>query len=87
MGFVGKPQADQGIVETIIGLATEGVKAVVRPEAVATVATTFTFPLLLVLAVLLFLLVQSRLDSRDPKLRSAPLTTDDALVSFEEDVE
>ena len=47
----------------------------VRPEAAIAVATTFGFPLGLMLAVFLFLAVQSRFDGRDPKLRSAPLTT------------
>ena len=34
------------------------------------------------LAVLLFLIVQSRLDGRDPKLRSAPLKTADTYLPF-----
>jgi hypothetical protein len=34
------------------------------------------------LAVILFLVVQSRLDGRDPKLRSAPLTTADTILPF-----
>ncbi len=73
------------LVDAIVSFATEGARSVVKPEVVATVATTFSFPILLALAVLLFLLVQTRMDARDPKLRSAPLTMDDTLVAFEED--
>jgi hypothetical protein len=58
---------------------------VVRAEAVASVATTFSFPLALALLVVLFLLVQPRLDDRDPKLRTAPRSPADLLVGFEED--
>ena len=53
-----------------------------KPAAVAAVASTFTFPLLLMMIVLLFLLVQDRLDGRDPKLRNAPLTSADARIDF-----
>jgi len=37
-------------------------------------------------AVLLFLVVQSRLDGSDPKLRSAPLTTAETLLPFADEV-
>jgi hypothetical protein len=74
-----------GLVDTIVQLARDGADAVVKPEVAATVATTFGFPILLALTVLVFLLVQSRVDDRDPKLRSAPLTTDDTLVGFDEE--
>jgi hypothetical protein len=73
------------MVDSIVRLAAEGASAVVRPEVVASVATTLSFPILLAVAVLLFLLIQSRMDARDPKLRSAPLTMADTLVAFEED--
>jgi hypothetical protein len=43
----------------------------VRPEVAAAVATTFGFPLGLALAVVAFLVLQNRLDHRDPKLRAA----------------
>ena len=45
------------------------VAVVVKPAAAAAVATTFGFPLVLMVAVLMFLLVQGFLDARDPKLR------------------
>ena len=57
----------------------------VRPEAVASVAATFSFPLALALLVVLFLVVQPRLDDHDPKLRTAPRSPSDLLVEFEED--
>ena len=37
------------------------------------------------IAVLLYLLVQSRLDSRDPKLRAAPLTAGETIVPFRDE--
>jgi hypothetical protein len=37
------------------------------------------------LAVLFFLVVQPRMDGRDPKLRNAPRTASETLVQFEED--
>jgi preprotein translocase subunit YajC len=49
---------------------------------VAAVATTFTFPLLLMLAVFFFLITQRRLDERDPKLRNAPLTGAETTIAF-----
>lgn len=58
------------------------VKAAVKTEAATAVAQTFGFPLVLMLAVLIFLLIQSRLDDRDPKLRRAPLTTTETTVLF-----
>ncbi len=75
----------QGTVEAIVGFAIDGAGRVLRPEAAASVATTFGFPLALALLVLLFLLVQSRMDDRDPKLRSAPRSVADSLVAFEDD--
>jgi hypothetical protein len=59
---------------------------VVRAEAVASVAANFSFPLALALLVVLFLVVQPRLDDRDPKLRTAPRSRDDQLVGFQEDL-
>lgn len=75
----------QGAVDAIVGFAVEGAGRVLQPEAAATVATTFGFPITLALLVLLFLLVQSRMDDRDPKLRSAPRSLADTLVAFEDD--
>jgi hypothetical protein len=45
-------------------------------------AQQFGFPLALGGLVLAFLMVQSRLDARDPKLAAAPVTVDDDLLSF-----
>jgi hypothetical protein len=59
-----------------------GVHTAVKPEAASAVAQTFGFPLALMLAVLLFLLIQSRMDERDPKLRRAPLTTAETTIPF-----
>ena len=53
-----------------------------KPAAVVAVASTFGFPIGLMVAVLLFLLIQDRLDGRDPKLRAAPLTADDSMLTF-----
>ncbi|HYC06368.1 MAG TPA: hypothetical protein VEG29_00455 [Candidatus Binatia bacterium] len=61
------------------------VSSVVKPAAAAAVATTFSFPLALMLAVLLFLLCQSFLDRRDPKLRAAPGSRTETTVPFEEE--
>jgi len=61
------------------------VGSVVKPAAAAAVATTFSFPLALMLAVLIFLLGQSFLDRRDPKLRAAPDSTAETSVPFEEE--
>ena len=57
----------------------------VKPAAAAAVATTFSFPLALMVAVLLFLFVQRYLDARDPKLRAAPRSMADALVEFQDE--
>jgi len=59
---------------------TDQVKSTVKPAAVAALAQTFTFPLALAVLVLLFLLIQSRLDGRDPKLRYAPRAAGEARV-------
>jgi hypothetical protein len=74
-----------GFAGTVIYEAATRVSTVVKPVAAAAVATTFTFPLVLMLAVLLFLLVQRRLDDRDPKLRAAPRSTAEALLEFEDE--
>ena len=74
------------LVVRAIGDVARGAGVVVRPEAVARVATTFSFPIALAVLVVLFLLVQPRLDDRDPKLRSAPRSPGDLLVEFEDDV-
>ena len=67
---------------SVIGSIASRLGPTVQPAAVAAVASTFGFPLALMLAVLLFLVVQSRLDGRDPKLRAAPLTTAETYLPF-----
>ena len=61
--------------------ATRPIRAL-RPAAVVAVATCFGFPIALMAAVLGFLLIQHRLDARDPKLRATPLTTADSMLAF-----
>ena len=51
----------------------------------AALAQNFTFPLSLAVLVVLFLLVQGRLDERDPKLRYAPRSAGEAFIAFEEE--
>jgi hypothetical protein len=58
---------------------------IVKPAAAAAVASSFAFPLILMVIVLFFLVVQPRMDGRDPKLRNAPRTTSETLVPFEEE--
>jgi hypothetical protein len=75
------------VVRQILSAAADQVSRVVRPAAAAAVATTFSFPLALMLAVLVFLLVQNRVDERDPKLRVAPQTSGDTVVKFRDEVD
>jgi hypothetical protein len=63
------------------------VAAAVRPAAAVAVATTFTFPLALMVAVLAFLALQSRLDRADPKLQSAPRTRSETLLPFADEAD
>jgi hypothetical protein len=63
------------------------VRAAVKPAAAAAVATAFGFPLALTVAVMCFLLVQSRLDHRDPKLSDAPLSGADLTVPFSDEAD
>ena len=76
-----------GIVGGIVLRVADQVRASVQPEAVQAVAQTFTFPLALMLAVLLFLFVQHRLDRRDPKLRSGPAAGAEIVIPFVEERE
>ncbi|HYM52270.1 MAG TPA: vWA domain-containing protein [Candidatus Dormibacteraeota bacterium] len=72
-------------LSAMFGAAVEQVSRVVKPEAVVAVAATFGFPLGMNLAVVLFLVVQGGIDSRDPKLRVASQTATEAVVAFEEE--
>jgi hypothetical protein len=78
-----------GETDNILGqiwtATTDSIGRAVSPEAAAQVAKTFSFPLALMLAVLLFLIVQGRVDRRDPKLRAAPMTFLDTMVRFREE--
>jgi drug/metabolite transporter (DMT)-like permease len=75
------------VLEAIATGVADQVGATVKPEAVTAMATTFSFPLLLMFAVLLFLFMQGRLDGQDPKLRNAPLTGAETTVMFGNEVE
>jgi hypothetical protein len=77
---------DPAVIATIvINDAAIRVAGLVKPAAAAAVATTFSFPLILMLAVLLFLVVQRHLDRRDPKLRASSRTGADAILEFQEE--
>jgi hypothetical protein len=69
-------------VGAVLNEVVKGVKAAVKTEAASAVAQSFGFPLALMLAVLIFLLIQSRMDERDPKLRRAPLTAAETTIPF-----
>jgi hypothetical protein len=73
-----------GLAGIISSVAAE-IQTTVKPAAAAAVATEFSFPLILMIAVLLFLLIQSRLDGRDPKLRAAPLTAAETILPFRDE--
>lgn len=51
-------------------------------RALTEAARRFAFPLILALALGSFLALQHRLDSRDPKLATAPLEADSRMVNF-----
>lgn len=70
------------LLGAFFGDVAERVAPAVVPAAAAAIAQTFGFPIALTLAVLLFLVIQSRFDGRDPKLRAAPLTTADTYLPF-----
>jgi hypothetical protein len=76
---------DGGLFSTVLNAVGLQVRTTVKPAAVVAVATTFTFPLALAVLVLLYLLVQARLDSRDPKLRFAPSSAGETYIAFEEE--
>lgn len=58
-----------------------------KPEAAAAVATAFSFPLLLMIAVVVYLIAQEWMDARDPKLRAAARRREDNLVPFRHEYE
>jgi hypothetical protein len=77
------PTNYDGGVEALVSTITRQIGATIKPGAA--VAVTFGFPLILMIAVLLFLLVQSRLDDHDPKLRVAPLKSADTILVFQDE--
>jgi hypothetical protein len=88
------PPADGGsivqptdVIGGVLAVALQQVGAVVKPEAAVAVATAFSFPLALMVAVLGFLVGQGRIDARDPKLRKAPRTPKDMVMNFRNEEE
>jgi hypothetical protein len=73
------------MLDYVAAATIDRVSSVVRPAAAAAVAASFAFPLLLMAIVLFFLVVQPRMDGRDPKLRAAPRTATEGLIEFEEE--
>jgi len=78
------PVTGTGLGGMISDVAAQ-IRTTVKPAAAAAVATEFSFPLILMIAVLVFLLIQSRLDGRDPKLRAAPLTAAETILTFRDE--
>lgn len=72
-----------GFLGSVVTDAVGNVGLIVRPEAAIAVATEFTFPMALAIAVLLFIVAQDQVDRRDPKLRAAPQHQADTLIRFE----
>jgi hypothetical protein len=75
------------LVGEVFAAAAQQVATVVKPEAAALVAGAFSFPLVLMFAVLAFLFGQGRIDARDPKLRAAPRTPQDLVLTFRDEEE
>jgi len=67
----------------VMSAAKTQAMAILRPEVAAEIVTKFSFPLGLAVALLAFMILQSWLDHRDPKLRDAPQTADELVVPFE----
>jgi hypothetical protein len=76
---------DPGLFSAVLAAVGEHVTRVVKPQAAVAVAATFGFPLVLTLAVVVFLLLQGRIDGRDPKLREAMQPRVEAVVPFEDE--
>jgi hypothetical protein len=71
------------ILGSVVAGAVGNVGLVIQPAAALAVASEFTFPLALAVAVLLFLVIQDQVDRRDPKLRAAPRNSAEVLIRFE----
>ena len=76
------PIGPGAVVGQVVIAAVQQVARAVRPEAAVAVATEFTFPLALALAVVGYLFIQGRIDRRDPKLRMAPQHVVETYVKF-----
>jgi len=74
------------MVEGIVDSQAPGAGAVVRPQTLATAGRAFAVAFMLAAALLLFLLVRSRMNDRDSKSRSALRSSNDPQVAFEEHV-
>jgi hypothetical protein len=75
------------VVGGVFAAAAQQVATMVQPEAAIVVASAFSFPLVLMLAVLGFLFGQGRVDARDPKLRAAARTPKDLVLTFRNEEE
>ncbi len=73
------------VISALVSGIAQRVGAALKPDAVEAVVTTFTFPMFLMAAVLVFLIVQWRMDDRDPKLRNAPLTAAHNTLAFDDE--
>ncbi len=73
------------VVGGVFAAAAQQVATMVQPEAAIVVASAFSFPLALMVAVICFLVGQGRVDARDPKLRSAPRTRQETVLSFRDE--
>jgi hypothetical protein len=69
----------------VVGAAVQQVGRIIKPQAAVVVAAAFGFPLVLSIAVVLFLLAQGWVDARDPKLRMAPKTAFETIVPFQDE--
>jgi hypothetical protein len=70
------------VVRQAVLAAVQQVARAVQPEAAVAVATEFTFPLALALAVVGYLVIQGQVDRRDPKLRMAPQHAGESFMTF-----
>jgi hypothetical protein len=82
-----QPAVPIGVVAQVVAAAVQGVTWAVRPEAAIGVADEFSFPIALTLSVVAYLVIQGRIDRRDPKLRLAPLHAAETVVRFEQEAE
>jgi hypothetical protein len=79
------PPGLQGAVLAAVSYVVSDVTTVVKPAAAVSVASTFSFPLVLMVFVLLFLFVQPHVDRRDPKLRARRSASVETNLGFQEE--